>query len=315
MNDRITCKCKHLSFFAILLATPGGNISASDLKSLTYITNIGCGLSMFFLAIGLFMHCMLSRTKSSQATLLLVNLFVALFLLNLSFLVNESIAGLKVAWACVAVAAVMHYSMLATFTWFLLQAVHLYLQLWRPKRHDMQRYMVKMYVAGWVPSALVVMVLASMSKYTLLQINTDDQPVEMCWLTDIYVHYTVNIGYYAIVFVLTLGVFIIVVRQILFLRKKAAKGPSGGTPSPSSPLSILGLFFLLGITWGFAFFSYGALTIPSYYIFSILNSFQGFFLFIYYYKVRRSVGEQSVSSIASTTSTVPASNPYASKTK
>ncbi len=40
-------------------------------------------------------------------------------------------------------------------------------------------------------------------------------------------------------------------------------------------MMVLSLFLLFGLTWSVAFFSYGPMRIPSYYIFSVLNSFQG----------------------------------------
>lgn len=77
-----------------------------------------------------------------------MNLFVAMFNLNLSFLVNEKITDLGNFGACVAIAAVMHYTMLATFTWFFIEALHLYLSLWKlPTK--IKHYMTKICVAGW----------------------------------------------------------------------------------------------------------------------------------------------------------------------
>lgn len=84
----------------------------------------------------------------SQATRILTNLFLAMFFLNLSFLINEPIANLGNFGACVAMAAVLHYTMLATFTWFFIEALHLYLQL-RGVPPEIKSYMLKICIAGW----------------------------------------------------------------------------------------------------------------------------------------------------------------------
>ncbi|XP_023208170.1 adhesion G-protein coupled receptor G2-like [Xiphophorus maculatus] len=290
VNGRITCNCSHLTFFAILMSPlPGGKdgsnsngiISSSDLKTLTQITKAGCGISLFFLGVALFMHFLVRKNKASEAVKILMNLFVALFLLNLCFLINESIAKLKVLAACVAMAATLHYSMLATFTWFFIQALHLYFNLHQIST-DIKYYMCKICSTGWVVPAVVVVGLLASSKYDFIEVVGDNgTSVSMCWIPDPTIHTGVNIGFYSIVFVFTLTVFVVTVVQIKHFSSKKEKTQDISTKKRF--FSLLGLFCLLGITWGFAFFSYGPLLLPSYYIFTILNSFQGFFLFVYYY--------------------------------
>ncbi|XP_041810406.1 adhesion G-protein coupled receptor G2-like isoform X2 [Chelmon rostratus] len=301
-DDSITCQCSHLTFFAILMSPPPQNLSSTDFTALSYITSVGCGLSMFFLMVALFMHCLIRKIKASQATLLLINLFVAMFSLNLSFLVNESIAGLGNFAACVAIAAVMHYTMLATFTWFFIQALHLYFNLWKIST-EIKHYMTKICITGWVTPAVVVIALLALGKYDHMVTYTDDgNSAKMCWISDTVVHQGVNISYYGIVFIFTFTVFIITVRQIVLLKPTAGRGQDISSIKTNST-SIMGLLLLLGLTWAFAFFSYGPLRIPSYYIFTILNSFQGFFLFIYYYKSSKSGEDRNVTASSSSTAT------------
>lgn len=83
-----------------------------------------------------------------------------------------------------------------------------------------------------------------------------------------------NVGYYAVVFVFTFVIFIMTVRQIVLLKPAAGKAQDNGSIKTNA-FSIMALFLLLGITWAFAFFSYGPMLVASYYIFTILNSFQG----------------------------------------
>ncbi|KAL7873469.1 hypothetical protein AOLI_G00125400 [Acnodon oligacanthus] len=272
----IKCSCTHLTFFAILMAPPGQAISAGDVTSLTYITSIGCGLSTFFLLVGLFIHFVMWRSKSRLGTTILMNLFVALCLLNITFLSNQQVTNTNNNAACIIIAAVMHFSMLATFSWFFIQGLHFYLNL-NAVNMRTRKYKLAFIALGWGFPALVVIVIAASGNYTYLA------NVQMCWNRNIYIHYIVNVGYYALVFIFTLIIFIMIVQKITqarFMKNNTVKKAS------KKIAAIFSLTVLLGLTWGVAFFSYGAMAIASYYIFSILNSFQGFFLFLYYYYFR-----------------------------
>ncbi|KAK7141843.1 hypothetical protein R3I94_011509 [Phoxinus phoxinus] len=290
-NNTIKCSCSHLTFFAVLMISPpdvNANITAQYVESLSFISSIGCGISMFFQAVALFMHFLLRKAKSNQATKILMNMFVALFLLNLSFLSNESVANTEDKAACVFIALLMHYSMLTTFTWFFIQALHMYLWLIR-QNITITNYMRKITVFGWTLPAPIVVAVVSLGGYKEVIIKaTSGKTTRMCWITDPLIHYIVNIGYYSLVFIFTTGIFIMIVTKIVQSRHiKAADGKR--KTFRKQLMMVLSFFLLFGLTWAVAFFSDGPMLIPSYYIFTVLNSFQGFFLFLYYYHIHNDV--------------------------
>ncbi|XP_028997263.1 adhesion G-protein coupled receptor G5-like isoform X2 [Betta splendens] len=317
-GSTITCQCSHLTFFAILMTAPNITISSSDLNNLTIITQVGCGLSMFFLSIVLFMHFLMRRTKANKSTRMLIHLVAAMFLLNFTFLINNFVAQMKSSVGCTAMAALMHYFMLATFTWFAAQAFHLCLQLYTGGKIEVHRYMLKVSITSWVIPTVIGISLLATNKYgeQLIAVDNSTNPVAMCWITDVNVHYIVNIGYYGLVFLFTFTTFIIIVSWLVCLRRR--NGASKVNKKGKSIMSIMGLCCLLGLTWGFAFFAYGVLQIPAYYIFTVLNSFQGFFLFIYYYNTRQTPasGKSDTKSSTCSSATVQTNidvvmNPYA----
>ncbi|KAL1254090.1 hypothetical protein QQF64_016319 [Cirrhinus molitorella] len=310
-GSKITCECVHLTFFAVLMI-PTVAISQSDLTALTYITYIGCGLSMFFLGIGLFMHFLMRKVKATDSIHVLINLFVALFLLNVAFLSNEYVAREKNITACRVMAGFMHYCLLASFTWFAVEAFHLCMQM---AKHSItiKHYLIKISVVGWAPPALVVSVIFVLKKYGEQSIVTASSNVTMCWIVDTNIHYYVNIGYYCLIFVFTFSTFIVVLRwlSMLKLSRMSLIGKVKHSGIANSDITtILGLCCMLGLTWSFAFFGYGALSLPSYYIFTILNSFQGLFLFIYYLKTSRLIGDPGPPEESDVTEDTVTENPY-----
>ncbi|KAG7270886.1 hypothetical protein CRUP_000245, partial [Coryphaenoides rupestris] len=189
---------------------------------------------------------------------------IALFLLNLCFLTNGWIGNLNSPMGCRVVASLMHYSMLATFMWFAMNAFHLCLHIKSGGKICIRYYIRKVSFVAWVVTALLIL-----GKYGQLATTSEDNDIALCWITDDELHY-INIAYYAVVFMFTFTTFIL----ILFWIKKTRVGYRQMASRSSDIVSIFGLCLTLGISWGVAFFAHGVLLLPSYYIFTILNSFQ-----------------------------------------
>lgn len=95
-----------------------------------------------------------------------------------------------------------------------------------------------------------------------------------CWIQDPVVFYVSCAGYFGIMFFLNVAMFIVVMVQIC-----GRNGKRSNRTLREEVLrnlrSVVSLTFLLGMTWGFAFFAWGPLNIPFMYLFSIFNSLQG----------------------------------------
>ncbi|CDQ88469.1 unnamed protein product [Oncorhynchus mykiss] len=312
IGDNITCRCTHLTFFAVLMLP-----EFSNPVLLPFTVLLGISLLVCIVGRAVNQHFTVSlKAKSSNTTQILIQLFLSMFMLNITFLTNGWVASLQSPLGCQVMAAAMHYSMLATFTWFAVEAFHLCQQLYKSGSLPIPRYIMKVCIAGWVLPGTVVIILASLGKYGKQTIYTDGgKEVYMCWILDIDVHYIVNIGYYALVFLFTFTTFIVVLSWLVHLKSTKNKAQQQGTGTKDI-VTVMGLCCLLGITWSFAFFANGVLKVPSFYIFTILNSFQGFFLFLYYYNTSRIIGEttkdNSTSSKSSTMSVTVTTleNPY-----
>jgi hypothetical protein len=99
-------------------------------------------------------------------------------------------------------------------------------------------------------------------------------------MTDEEIQYIINITYYAVVFLFTFSTLIVLLSW-LYLTKTSREENVRIGGSSAGICSVFGLCSALGVTWGFAFFAHGVLRLPSYYIFTILNSFQGMVTFSY----------------------------------
>ncbi|XP_067406133.1 adhesion G protein-coupled receptor G3 [Emydura macquarii macquarii] len=280
------CCCDHLTFFTLLLNPSLDNVTA---QALFVISNIGCGISMGFSALTLGLYFTLrfayKKFKSNDIAKIHVNLTSSLFLLNLVYLLNSWIVSLGHMGLCKGTGGFTHYCLLCCFTWMALEAFHLYLLVIKVTNIYIQHYMAKLCLIGWGFPALVVTITGSINsygKYTIIDMD-NRTTVSLCWIDagHLAVHYVTNCGYFGLILLfntLVLGV----VAWKLFSLQSATAGKAEKTEAWQGGLTVLGLSCLLGATWGLVFFTYGTMSVPALYLFTVLNSLQGLFIFIWF---------------------------------
>uniref|UniRef100_A0A3B3VUD8 Adhesion G-protein coupled receptor G2-like n=1 Tax=Poecilia latipinna TaxID=48699 RepID=A0A3B3VUD8_9TELE len=151
--DYTTCLCDHLTHFGVLLDVSRTQLDPLHEQILTIITYVGCGVSSLFLGITILK---LRRDYPSQ---ILINLSLALLGLNLMFLVNSWLSSWSVYGLCVAAASLLHYFLLASFTWMGLEAVNMYFALVKVFNVYVPSYILKFCALGWIPLLICIVVL------------------------------------------------------------------------------------------------------------------------------------------------------------
>ncbi|XP_006915481.1 adhesion G-protein coupled receptor G6 [Pteropus alecto] len=285
------CLCYHLTHFGVLmdLQRTSSHIDARNTKVLTFITYIGCGISAIFSAVTLLTYVAFEKLRRDYPSKILMNLSTALLFLNLTFLLDGWVTSFHVDGLCTAIAVLLHFFLLATFTWMGLEAIHMYIALVKVFNTYIRRYILKFCIIGWgLPALVVSVVLASRNQK---EVYGKEQGNEFCWIQDPVVFYVTCAGYFGVMFFLNVAMFIVVMVQIC-----GRNGQRSNRTLREEVLrnlrSVVSLTFLLGMTWGFAFFAWGPLYVPFLYLFSIFNSLQGLFIFIFHCAMKENVQKQ-----------------------
>ncbi|NXK57503.1 AGRG6 protein, partial [Sylvietta virens] len=301
-ENETVCLCNHLTHFGVLmdLQRTVTQIDPQNTKVLTFITYIGCGISAIFSAATLLTYIAFEKLRRDYPSKILMNLSTALLFLNLIFLLDGWIASFGIDGLCIAVAALLHFFLLATFTWMGLEAVHMYIALVKVFNTYIRRYILKFCIIGWGLPALVIAIVFASANTNASHIygkelygrDANGQGGDdFCWIKNEVVFYVTCAGYFGIMFLMNVAMFIVVMVQIC--------GRNGKRTNRSlkeeilrNLRSVVSLTFLLGMTWGFAFFAWGPLTLAFLYLFSIFNSLQGLFIFVFHCAMKENVQKQ-----------------------
>ncbi|XP_012883449.1 PREDICTED: probable G-protein coupled receptor 114 isoform X2 [Dipodomys ordii] len=286
--SQVLCHCNHLTYFAVLMLSPA-QLPTELQAPLEYISLVGCSVSILasLLVILLYIH---DRKQSDSIASIHVNLHVSVLLLNVTFLLSSTLAVAPVPGvACTALAATLHYTLLSCLTWMAMEGFNLYLLLGRVYNIYIHHYVLKLCALGWgVPALLVLLLLTVKSSVygpcTIPLVHNQEnhtgfQNVSMCWVCSPVVHSVLVMGYGGLMSLFNL---VVLAWALWALRRLRAGQKAPRTQACRDTVTVLGLTVLLGTTWALAFFSFGIFLLPQLFLFTISNSFYGFFLFLWF---------------------------------
>ncbi|XP_075366371.1 adhesion G-protein coupled receptor G1 isoform X2 [Mycteria americana] len=264
-GSQTDCRCNHLTYFAVLMVS-SPEIAHMHRDYLNIITYIGCLISA------------------------LASICTIFFLY---FSSSEAV--------CRAGGLFLHFSLLSCLTWMGIEGYNLYRLVIEVFNAYHDHFLLKLCLVGWgLPFFCVMLIfLASWTNYGPFSIPIYESVggkstnATLCWITSTLIHNIVNLGLFSLVFLFNSVMLGAMVREILRQNKKGHK--------LKHVLALFGLSILLGIPWALVFFSFssGVFRLVSLYIFTIINSLQGFLIFLWYWtmvlQARKSPDSQSSS--------------------
>ncbi|XP_060770221.1 adhesion G-protein coupled receptor G6 isoform X3 [Neoarius graeffei] len=297
-SNKTVCLCNHLTHFGVLMDLSGAAlyINEGNTKILTFITYIGCGISAIFSAVTILTYVAFEKLRRDYPSKILMNLSTSLLFLNMTFLLDGWLASYDKQGLCMAVAAFLHFFLLTSFTWMGLESIHMYIALVKVFNTYIRRYILKFCIVGWgLPAVIVALVVAadknSYGKEFYGKGVNGQGLSEFCWIRNKVVFYVTCVAYFCIIFLLNVAMFIVVMMQIC-----GRNGKRNNRTLQEEVLrnlrSVISLTFLLGMTWGFAFFAWGPVNLVFMYLFSIFNSLQGLFIFVFHCALKENVQKQ-----------------------
>uniref|UniRef100_A0A8C1SGF6 Adhesion G protein-coupled receptor L2 n=1 Tax=Cyprinus carpio TaxID=7962 RepID=A0A8C1SGF6_CYPCA len=247
-----TCSCSHLTNFAILMVHRDGVGSVHEFL-LTVITRMGIAVSLVCLAISI------TSTSSSQS-------FCFLWIV------------------CSVIAGVLHFFFLATFAWMCLEAVQLFLMLVEVFESEFSRRKYY-YASGYLFPCVVVGISAAIDYKSY-------GTRKACWLR-VDNHFIWSfIG--PVTFIIMLNLIFLVVTVYKMVKHSMSMKPDSSRLESirSWVFGAFALLCLVCLTWLFGLFFLNDSSVIMAYLFTIFNTLQGMFIFIFHCLLQKKVRKE-----------------------
>lgn len=286
-STSVSCSTVHFTNFAVLVDTQTtATTSGAHGTALSYITLIGCCLSLGGIIATILIHGLVSELRSRPSSQVLLGLCVSLGIALIFFIAATQMhTTTSIAAECRAVGVVMHYFILAAFAWMLIQGINLHAVVVVVLGLNMERRMKYYHLLGWgVPLVIVAISLgvAGINSYG---------GVAFCWINDQTLMYVSVLAPLCVMLFINLVLFCIVVKALhgAANRRRERKFASN-TQDDSASLfrelrAVVVITSVMGLVWIFGAFintADGDSALFLQYCFAIFATLQGLFIFLFH---------------------------------
>ncbi|XP_036898616.1 adhesion G protein-coupled receptor E1 [Sturnira hondurensis] len=276
------CSCSRMANLAVIMAS--GEVTTDF--SLHVISYVGMVISLvcLVLAIATFLLCRAIRNRN---TYLHLHLCVCLFLAKILFLAGVDKTDNQTG--CSVIAGLLHYLFLACFFWMLVEAVMLFLMVRNLKvvNYFSSRNvkMLYLYAFGYGLPGLVVVISASVQPQGY---GTHTR----CWLSTETGFIWSFLGPVCTIILINSA---LLTWTLCILRQKLSSVNAEVSTLKDTRLLTFKAFaqlFILGCSWVLGIFQIGPVASVMAYLFTIINSLQGAFIFLIHCLLNRQVREE-----------------------
>ncbi|XP_041478680.1 uncharacterized protein LOC121426444 isoform X2 [Lytechinus variegatus] len=288
-TSMVTCRCNHLTSFAVLLDIKG----SVESRVIDLISRIGCIASIICLILTLCILLGFRKLRRKQPQQILINLTFALLALYVTFVIGID----RPNWnrGCMIVAILLHYFCLASLSWMGVEAFSMYMSFVRVMDTYIPKLIFKCCLVGWgFPMAVVIPTVAS--KWTAYR------NFKYCFISpgpSLYFGMILPIG---VILAFNSIIFTIVIYKLTCGRKTFAARNTGMSKKETMAKAreeairraqnVVAIGTLLGLTWSFGFLAVGNGRVAFNALFAIFNSLQGVFVFFLFGIRQPEVGDK-----------------------
>uniref|UniRef100_A0A8C4NHD6 Adhesion G protein-coupled receptor D1 n=2 Tax=Eptatretus burgeri TaxID=7764 RepID=A0A8C4NHD6_EPTBU len=269
-----SCRCNHLTNFAILMQVISLELSERHRKALSTISLVGCAVSLLCLSftIATFLFLFSASSLHSERYLIHGNLSLALLLAEGTLLAGSHLS--PGTMGCKLLAMLLHYLYLATFAWMLVEGLHLYHMVVRVfGSEDSHRLLY--HALGWGAPLLLCMVSIAAS-------FTNYGRVDNCWLSINGGAIWAFVAPALCVIAVNIIILIVVTRIISRISSENYRSHGELRSFRLTAKAVAVLMPILGISWLFGVLAVNESTILFQYLFALFNSMQGVFIFLFH---------------------------------
>ncbi|XP_030848229.1 adhesion G-protein coupled receptor G6-like [Strongylocentrotus purpuratus] len=279
--DRITCECNHLTNFGILMDIYGGEgLSLQADFILEIISYVGCCMSILGLVITILTYASNKKLRDRKPNQILLSLSSSLLCLYIVFLVMISVdteRGVQdtPTLPCSILAGFLHYFTLSSLFWMGVEGYNMHILFIRVLNTYIPRFLRKASLIAWGVPLVIVGITGGAARQYYAQ-------TDFCFLRfwPLIGGLLIPVGF---IMIFNIIIFIRVIRRL----NKTVKGRQIDKTEKRQRLrrfqNAVCILILMGLTWSLGYLSIirpASEVVQG--IFTILNSLQGYFIFMLY---------------------------------